>query len=265
MQIAKAVRRVLWVADCSVIRPVGFRPAPFCYPETTFSRADRLMPTVFPSEDLLSAVSQNRLEDARDALARKGDPEFTRTQNTQLMIAAALGNDDMVQLLLEHGASANRANSAGWTALHEAARTGQTPAALRLAGAMWYNGMLDHQGWNAVRAAIDARQPDTALALLKCGVPGDAADESGVTPLMAAVDRRLVPVVTALLASGARPDAADAAGRTAMQRAEGWDEGVALLQAGPVAAVTAPVQASGSPSTAAPEGGLSQIRKRKIV
>ncbi|HEY3268632.1 MAG TPA: ankyrin repeat domain-containing protein [Armatimonadota bacterium] len=103
-----------------------------------------------------------------------------------LIVAAALGRDNMLRRLLKNGASLQSANGSGTPALFAAALEGHYVCALHL---------------------------------LRAGCPVDAAGADGLTALHAAASRGHEDIVTLLLFHAADPHRQDTAGRTPLDLA----------------------------------------------
>lgn len=137
-----------------------------------------------PEPPLLTAIDagDDELKEALDAGASANERfEFGRTP---LMHAA--DDEDLVRLLIEHGADPTLRDDAGATALHYAALSDDSA---------------------------------TVFALCRAGANPDASDFDGVTPLILAAWEGNEDAVTALLAAGASVHARDSKGRTAIELA----------------------------------------------
>lgn len=136
---------------------------------------------------MLNAVRDGDFEVVVAALG-DGLPVDAKAPNgmTALHVAAVLGRERFVTLLLERGAAVNDPAQNGITPLNRAAMGG-------------------HLG--TMRLLIDA------------GAEVNAAAQWGATPLLSAVDRGRLDAVRLLLAEGADPKAAAANGETAISLA----------------------------------------------
>ena len=118
--------------------------------------------------------------------AKAKDRAYIGDGRTALHQAAAIGNVNVLKLLMSHGAEVNAKNSSGETALHLAARFGHLEAAKYLVRA---------------GAAVNEKTKFTRA-----------------TPLMAAAEMGHENIIRMLMVSGAERDAKDAFGKTAPQR-----------------------------------------------
>ncbi|WCM89352.1 ankyrin repeat domain-containing protein [Acidovorax sp. NCPPB 3576] len=165
----------------------------------------------------------------------------SRTGRTPLMVAAAAGNETLLQMLHKAGARVDVASDEGRTALHEAARQGRmgTARLLLQAGAKpnAYTGFMhggvtplmdaldnghyelaamlasrshlnqrDWRGECALMRAVGQQNARAAKPLInaKANVDRDAPD--GTTPLMRAAETGNVAIMSLLLQAGAQAD-----------------------------------------------------------
>lgn len=154
-------------------------------------------------ERVLNAVRDGEFETVLAALDA-GFPVDRKAPNgmTALHVAAVLGRERLVDLLLERGAEVDDPAQNGITPLNRAAMGG-------------------HLG--------------TMERLLAAGADPDAAGTWGATPLLSAVDRGRLDAARLLLAAGADPTRAARNGETAVSlaRRKGHAEILALLSADP--------------------------------
>jgi ankyrin repeat protein len=138
-----------------------------------------------------------------DMLLAKGADLKTRDKDglTLLMLAAAMGRDQMVRVLIDRGAD-----------LHA------------LGG---------EEQFTALHAAIMQEHLAVAQTLLARGAKVNQASASGLTPLMMAVATGSVPMVEAILAQNPDVNARTPQGGSALGGAQqaGMEKIVALLQA----------------------------------
>lgn len=170
-----------------------------------------------------------------------GHTEFAfriaRHRETDLIEAAALGDEPRVRSLLERNASAvaNRSPD-GWTPLHLAAFFGRTAAASALIekGADLEARSANYMANTPLCAAIaGATNVETIALLLESGADVNANTGSGVRPIHLAAARGAEAVTRDLLSRGARVDVAMEDGKTpAQMAAERGHPEVASLLAG---------------------------------
>jgi ankyrin repeat protein len=117
-----------------------------------------------------------------------------------LSIAAANGDFDTIQRLLNQGASAaDRQSALVW-----AARSGQPDAIyLLIRNGADPNGVSGVNNWTVLMHAVHKNQPKSVAALLKSGVRVNAAGERGQTALMMAAGYGYTDLVRLLLDGGA--------------------------------------------------------------
>ena len=140
-----------------------------------------------PALKRLLAEMRTSGKSRRTALRRLGAPQAPKSLPlkeatlTPLMLAAALGQVDMLYLLIDAGARINGRDLQGRTAL------------------MW---------------AVAAGQPTLVQALLKAGARIDCADAEGKTALTLAADLGRSLIALVLLQNEANPNRADAEGKS---------------------------------------------------
>lgn len=171
---------------------------------------------------------------------------------TPLHCAAARGNDEMVEFLLDSGVNSNAVANDGSTALHMATQHGHRKA-MKLLLCQPVNAQIsNHKGSRSLhlavetaaceatvpllvkhKAGVDSRNPrtgDTALHLavewrrprvilflLEQGAAVDMSNEDGLTPLQLAVKTDNCEAISILLQRGAHVDARSFSGLTALQ------------------------------------------------
>ncbi|MFC5436227.1 ankyrin repeat domain-containing protein [Rhodanobacter umsongensis] len=153
---------------------------------------------------------------------------------TAVMVAAAMGYPDIIELLLGAGADVNAVDAGGRSALHAAAQFGfehnDSLRARRLFDVLLKHGAdinhADAEGKTPLLLLLGAQlRPGSecdathigALVplLLDAGARVEHADQRGVTALHACAMHALLPPARVLLSRGADRHAADAFGRTA--------------------------------------------------
>ncbi len=136
-------------------------------------------------------------------------------------IAAEVGSAALVELLLDHGASANEPSiGAGILPLQFAAQQG----ALEVVTLLLDRGALvdqkdEEHGCTALRFACQRGHYEVAQVLIKRGADIDLADLHNATPLHGAVDTGHEKIVQLLLASGAAVDCIMDSGATPLSYA----------------------------------------------
>jgi cytohesin len=122
--------------------------------------------------------------------------EHASDGSTLLYLAASMGDDEIVRILLKDGADPSARCIGGFTALHAAAESGTA---------------------------------ETAMELIANGANINAKDQSGVTPLHAAAGRIFDQeegnlIIAILIRDGAVVNAKDSDGQTPLDYAEGGGE-----------------------------------------
>ena len=155
-----------------------------------------------PSERFYQAIRNNDLTTLRALIAERG-PSVTDAQGqTPLMLAAAFGTSDAVQLLIAEGADVKATSAAGVTALHWATADSQKVRLLLERGADV--NATSRFGRTPLLVAASAQGAAGVVGmLLDKGADVNVADSTGVTPLIAATSVDDVATATLLLARGA--------------------------------------------------------------
>jgi ankyrin repeat protein len=158
--------------------------------------------------------------------------QLTYDGQSALHYAAKKGNTPAVLYLLGRGAAIDQLTHDGQSALHYAAKKGNTPAVLYLLGRGAAIDQPSHDGQSALHYAIEDSHKSTALCLLGRGANVALADSRGRPALHKACSEDIAKV---LLDHGALVDAVDRLGRTPLHSCATRDDGsifTFLLQAG---------------------------------
>jgi ankyrin repeat protein len=167
---------------------------------------------------LYYAVTKGTVDAARLLLTKGlktcGD---NHTLKLPLHWAASRGSGDpaMLSLLLEHGADVLTVDKYGKSALHHAARSGNTQCVLFLLSRGASASLADNAGLTALHNAVgrySSSPAEMAMTLLAHGAPVDAVDGEGRTPLHHSADHGPVLAARELLQAGANVNAIDAKG-----------------------------------------------------
>uniref|UniRef100_A0A8C7I1S9 Ankyrin 3 n=1 Tax=Oncorhynchus kisutch TaxID=8019 RepID=A0A8C7I1S9_ONCKI len=154
---------------------------------------------------------------------------------TALHISSRLGKADIVQQLLQRGASANAATTSGYTPLHLAAREGHEDVAAMLLDQGASLSASTKKGFSPLHVAAKYGKMEVASLLLQKRAAPDAAGKSGLTPLHVAAHYDNQRVALLLLDQGASPHASAKNGYTPLHIAakkNQMDIGTTLLEYG---------------------------------
>jgi ankyrin repeat protein len=175
------------------------------------------------------------------ASGAKADIRNNGDGDTPLHIAAGLGDENMVKLLLHKGANKDIRNKNGKIAYDIAAEHGHARLfdALKLGDSLCIaarkgevrtinrlieNGAAingrDQHGWTALHRAAFKGKTDAVRVLIEKGIDVDAKDEDGYTALHCAVESGHADVIELLVKKGADVEARTNKGVTALQIAE---------------------------------------------
>ncbi|XP_020208274.1 ankyrin-1 [Cajanus cajan] len=190
------------------------------------------------------AVEEQRRDCVRLLLANhaRTDVKNAREGDTPLHVASAIGDESMVNLLLQKGgASKYVRNGHGKTAyevavengharlfdvlrlgdkLCVAARKGEVRSIQKLLDKGAGMNGRDQNGWTALHRASFKGRVEAVRALVERGVDVDAKDEEGYTALHCAAESGHVDVTEFLVKKGARVEARTRKGVSALQIAE---------------------------------------------
>jgi ankyrin repeat protein len=185
----------------------------------------------YPFNAVSPETAQNFIRSARNGdkaavmkyLTRYGDAVIVDKQEghgtTALMAAAAGGQKDIVELLLDRGAGIHKKDYMGDTALMAAADNGCTEVAELL---LERGAVLEEKSKaerTALSCAAEKGKTDTAAFLIKKGADIETKSKHGKTPLMWAAQGGHVDTLKLLLEQGANIEATDDRNLTAMDYA----------------------------------------------
>lgn len=190
-----------------------------------------------PQERLVGATARGDAVGIRAALAKGGDVNAAVPgkdtsagcpgTRTSLQLAACLGNDGIVSLLLDNRANPDAVAPGTETPLILAARGGHREIVRRLLAAH-ANPDQVAAGTTALNSSVDA---EIVRLLLAAKAGPEVKDGSGDTPLIHAAKAGQADIVAQLLKAGARPDTARADGGTPLMYAANADTAGLLLAA----------------------------------
>uniref|UniRef100_A0A2K6SYF8 Ankyrin 3 n=1 Tax=Saimiri boliviensis boliviensis TaxID=39432 RepID=A0A2K6SYF8_SAIBB len=140
--------------------------------------------------------------------------DYLVDDQTPLHISARLGKADIVQQLLQQGASPNAATTSGYTPLHLSAREGHEDVAAFLLDHGASLSITTKKGFTPLHVAAKYGKLEVANLLLQKSASPDAAGKSGLTPLHVAAHYDNQKVALLLLDQGASPHAAAKNGYT---------------------------------------------------
>ena len=154
-----------------------------------------------------------------------------------LVAALQTGRDDVVNVLLNHGADANARDAQGLTPLMYAAKNGDTPAIKSLFAKMPNLIYQDREGRTALMHAVLAKAVDVIHELIDAGAPlATQVDKDGKTAIHLAVETSQKEVVQAVVQTKTAGEALgidkqDNDGNTALMyaAAAGYDEIAGIL------------------------------------
>ena len=174
------------------------------------------------ASDIFDAINNNSISDVREAIENNADLEIQNTSGlTPLMLAAYIGNLDIVELLIDSGADVNYVSKFNMTALFTAIASSNVGVlkALLDRGAKW-KGVRDDNGLTPLMVASLMDSLDMfEFVLTQLNDNINAQDSNGRTALMIASDQLKNDYVRLLIDSGADVNAVDYAGRTALMLA----------------------------------------------
>ena len=135
-----------------------------------------------------------------------------------LMCACMLGEQEIVELLLKHGANVNEKNNAGFSALHYC-RTGVSIAQLLIDFGADVNAKTNN-GDTVLKYALMNRNKQMVKLLIENGANVNFEERLGESPLIMAVKTGDKDIVEALLKENVKTDVVDRLGMTPMDIAK---------------------------------------------
>lgn len=156
--------------------------------------------------ELMRAVQKNDVAAVRALIAKGTDVDALESNgDAPLVMAAYLGHDAIVELLLEAGADVAAVDPGmKATALHAAAYAGRTGAArLLIAHGIDIDRQGPVNGYTALHDAIWQNHVETAKAIIEAGADLSRRSHDGETPLAFARSHRRSAIVDLLTARGA--------------------------------------------------------------
>jgi len=172
---------------------------------------------------LHEAVGRNDIETVRILLKYKANPNVIRWNYTAGAPIHEAKGEEMLKILLDHGADINAADRGGRTVLHHAVRWGRAKRVAFLLARRADPNAGDSTGCTPLHlaAAGDDRKLPILKQLLAAGGDANAADFSGATPPHAAAKRGTLKGLQALLAGKADLSVTTRAGQTVLHFAAG--------------------------------------------
>eukprot|EP00752_Nemacystus_decipiens_P008810 g7862.t1 len=199
------------------------------------------MHEVEPEHPLLQAVQAGRIAELKNLLGAGTDVNSIRSPfdgSSALHYAAMHGRSRIAQMLLKHKADKEALDHAGETPLIKAAELGEQPVVEILLNAGADANVVScscARGRAALHFAAGEGHHGIVQALLNHGADVDAQDDKGYTPIMWAIFGGSLPTAEILLAAGADVAIRNNNGVAALHGAAGEGHNAiasALLQAG---------------------------------
>jgi hypothetical protein len=187
-----------------------------------------------PNERLINGASLGKLSEVREALDDGAEPDFARLDIAPSLIATIRSHLDCLEEVLSRGGHADVANTAGWTALHEASikETSEVLDVILLHPDSVDMTVQDNDGNTALMAALQKNRLETANKLVEvCPHLLAIENELGVTPIFWAVQHKDEEWLDWVLEHDANASIRQLQGKTALEVAEesGWTVGATKL------------------------------------
>ena len=211
-------------SQASVPASVGLRmpPGDSKQPDASSTTSDDASQAVVVRSALAAHAYHGDLRQV-DLLLQAGADvnEADANGNTALIVAARMGQADIVRRLLEAGAGVDPANNAGLTALHMAVEAGNVGITGMLLEKAPQLDRLENGGFTPLSIAVHSDHVQLVEALLAAGANPNIAVSgtsrlSGLTSLLAAVLHKQHGIVRLLLGAGADVDYVTSNGRNAL-------------------------------------------------
>lgn len=156
-------------------------------------------------------------------MLEKGIPHSPRgiLESTPLMQAAQGGHDNVVRLLLDHGASVSDEDQLGRTALYWASARGHEKVAKELL-ARGGDLSIVYKGKTLLHLVVASRSREMVELLLHNGAAISARGDDGSTTLHIAAEKGDQEMIPFLLSKGSRESCVDKLGQTPLHRCSGW-------------------------------------------
>eukprot|EP00439_Symbiodinium_sp_Y106_P005467 s2244_g1.t1 len=158
--------------------------------------------------ELQSAARRNRIPKVEDLLQRPQDPDQTDGHRTPLVNAAFHGNTEVLRLLLEAEADANKARYDGSTPLMVACSIGSSEGVRLLLESKADKDKAGPSDGTPLMLACQNGFLQVVNLLLQAGADKDKARDNGATPLFIACQQGHLEVVRSLLEAEADVDRA---------------------------------------------------------
>lgn len=191
-------------------------------PEDRNTTLDGVADDGTPTSALFAGATVGSIDRMNAAVERGASVNSRNDFNwTPLMMAVFYDQQSSVTWLIKHGAQVNDCADSGVTALLEAARVGDERILDDLIEAGGDIRATDTSGRNALHFAIECLHGTTVMRdLLSRGLPSDWAEHDGQTPLMQAAASGNVQFAEMLLADGANLHATDHDGHSPLDLAQ---------------------------------------------
>lgn len=183
------------------------------------------VPAADSGNALLRAIADQQPQRVAILLDQGVSPEATTATGefqgkTALMWAAETGQTEILELLLDYGATVDRTNPKGGTALMYAAVAGQTEAIRLLAEAGADPNHRVRHGWTPLMLATSKGHSTSVRTLVELGADPMTRDVYGSTLLMRATELGNLEMVRTLLGLGLKPETENNSGASALQIAQ---------------------------------------------